>query len=87
MDEATANLLVAKLNNAGHATAEVCKLLCDENSTIHDNMVSIGESPAPAAPPPTTLQELGRAIENCFRQDHLSPLEVLTFCNRVVLMG
>jgi hypothetical protein len=86
MTETLANLLVAKLNNTGHH-AEVCELLSDENSTIHDNMVDLGEESPPPAPPPTSLQQLSKAIENCFRQDHLSPLEVLTHCNRVVLMG
>jgi hypothetical protein len=42
MSEALAEALVTKLNNTGHH-AEVCELLCDENSTIHDNMVDLGE--------------------------------------------
>jgi hypothetical protein len=50
MSEVLAGLLVTKLNNTGHH-AEVCELLCDENSTIHDNMVDLGEE---AQPPPTT---------------------------------
>jgi hypothetical protein len=63
MTEALANLLVAKLNNTGHH-AEVCELLCDENSTIHDTMVSIGEEAAPVVVP-TSLQELSKSIEKC----------------------
>jgi hypothetical protein len=38
MSEELANLLVSKLNNTGHH-AEICELLCDENSTVHDNMI------------------------------------------------
>ena len=85
MTEALANLLVAKLNSTGQQ-AEVCELLCDENSSIHDNLAFLGEAQAPVVVP-TTLQELGRAIENCFRRDGLSPLEVLNYCCRVVLNG
>jgi hypothetical protein len=85
MDEATAGLLVAKLNGTGQH-AEICELLCDDNSVIHSSLVSLGEE-KPAVVVPTTLQELGRAIERCFREDHLSPLEVLNYCNRVVLIG
>jgi hypothetical protein len=85
MTEGLANLLVAKLNSIGHH-AEVCELLCDENSTIHDNMVGLGEEAAPVAVP-TSLQELGKAIENCFHRDHLSPLESLNHCNKTVLLG
>jgi hypothetical protein len=84
MSEAVANLLVAKLNNAGHH-AEVCELLCDENSTIHDNLVSLGEAQAPIVVP-TSLQHLAGSIESCFREG-LSPLEVLTHCCRVVLVA
>jgi hypothetical protein len=83
MTEGLANLLVAKLNSTGHH-AEVCELLCDENSTIHDNMVGLGEEAQPPDPPPTSLAELSHAIEKCL-QDHLSPLEVLTFAIKIVL--
>jgi hypothetical protein len=83
LTEECANLLVIKLNNAGQH-AELCELLCDENSTIHDNMISIGESPAPAAPPPTSLAQLSHAIEQCFK-DGVSPLEVLTHAAKTVL--
>lgn len=41
MTEALAELLVTKLNNTGHH-AEVCELLADETSTIHDSLVDIG---------------------------------------------
>jgi len=41
MTEALAKLLVTKLT--GHH-AEVCELLCDETSTIHDSLVDIGEN-------------------------------------------
>src|ERR1035438_1938094 len=85
MTEALANLLVTNLNNTGHH-AEVCELLCDENSTIHHSLVDIGEETPAPAPAPTSLVELGRAIENCFRQG-LSPLEVLNHCNKTVLLG
>jgi hypothetical protein len=40
MTEALAELLVTKLNDTGHH-AEVCELLCDENSTIHYSLVDI----------------------------------------------
>ncbi len=84
MTEALAEALVTKLNNTGHH-AEVCELLCDENSTIHTSLVDLGEeSPAPVATP-GSLQELSQAIERCFRQDHLTPLEVLTFAIKTVL--
>ena len=86
MTESCANLLVTKLNNTGHRT-EICELLCDENSTINSTLVELGEENPPPAPLPTTLQELSTAIENCFRRDHLSPLEVLNFCNKTVLLG
>jgi hypothetical protein len=85
MSESLAGLLVTKLNNTGYR-AEVCELLCDENSTIHDSLVSIGEAQAPVIVP-TGLQELSKVIERCFRDDGLSPLEVLTHCCRVVLNG
>ena len=84
MTEELANLLVTKLDSTGQH-AELCELLCDENSTIHDSLVSIGEAQAPVVVP-TSLQELGRAIEQCFREG-LPPLEVLNYCNRVVLLG
>jgi hypothetical protein len=48
MTEGLAQALVTKLNNTGHH-AEVCELLCDENSTIHESLVDIGEE----APPPS----------------------------------
>jgi hypothetical protein len=84
MTEELANLLVAKLNSAGQHS-EVCELLCDENSTIHDNLVSLGEAQASIVVP-TSLQHLAGSIESCFREG-LSPLEVLTHCCRVVLLG
>ena len=43
MTEALAELLVTKLNNTGHH-AEVCELLADETSTIHDSLVDIGDA-------------------------------------------
>jgi hypothetical protein len=43
MTEALANLLVTKLNNTGHH-AEVCELLADKTSTIHDSLVCIGDA-------------------------------------------
>jgi hypothetical protein len=43
MTEALADLLVTKLNlNGQHA--EVCELLADESSTIHDSIVDIGDA-------------------------------------------
>jgi hypothetical protein len=85
MTEGLANLLVTKLNNTGHH-AEVCELLSDENSTIHDSMVALGEEAAPVAPPSTSLVRLAKAIEECLHEN-LTPLEVLNYCNRVVLLG
>jgi hypothetical protein len=82
MTEICANLLVTKLNDTGHR-AEMCELLCDENSTIHDNLVSLGEERAPVVVP-TSVQELSRCIEQCFK-DGLSPLEVLTQAAKTVL--
>jgi hypothetical protein len=82
MDEATAGLLVAKLNSAGQH-AEVCELLCDENSTIHDSLISLGEAQA-AVVVPTSLSRLSHAIEQCF-QEGVSPLEVLTHTAKTVL--
>ena len=38
-----AEALVTKLNITGHH-AEVCELLSDENSTIHDSLVDIGDA-------------------------------------------
>jgi hypothetical protein len=43
MTKALARLLVTKLNLNGHH-AEVCELLADESSTIHDSLVSIGDA-------------------------------------------
>jgi hypothetical protein len=43
MTQALAEALVTKLNNTGHH-AEVCELLADETSTIHDSLVDIGEA-------------------------------------------
>lgn len=49
LTKAPAELLVAKVNVSGHH-AEVCELLPDETSTIHDSLVDIGEElPPPAA--------------------------------------
>ena len=39
MTEALAELLIIKLNDTGHH-AEVCELLADETSTIHDSLVA-----------------------------------------------
>jgi hypothetical protein len=83
MTEALAGALVTKLNNTGHH-AEVCELLADESSTIHDSLVDIGEEAPP--PAPTSLVELSKAIEECFREN-LSPLQVLNYCNKSVLLG
>jgi hypothetical protein len=49
-------------------------------------MVDLGEEVPPPAPPPTSLAELGKAIEECFRQG-LSQFEVLNYCNKTVLLG
>jgi hypothetical protein len=43
MTEALAEILVTKLNITGHH-AEVCELLADETSTIHDSLVDVGEA-------------------------------------------
>jgi hypothetical protein len=85
MVESLAELLVTKLTNTGYR-AEVCELLCDENSTIHDSLVGIGEeSPAPLAAP-SSLVDLAKAIEECLHQG-LSPLAVLKHCSKTVLLG
>jgi len=84
MTRALADELVVKLTGSG-LSATVCDLFADPDALIHSTMIEIGESPAPAAPAPTTLQELGRAIENCFHRDHLSPLEVFTHCAKTIL--
>jgi hypothetical protein len=47
-----AEQVIAKLTSAG-MQATVCDLFADPDAVIHENMVSIGESPAPAAPAPT----------------------------------
>jgi hypothetical protein len=52
MTEALAELLVTKLNITGHH-AEVCELLADETSTIHDSLVDIGEEAPPLAAAPS----------------------------------
>jgi hypothetical protein len=84
MTEALAEILATKLNLKGQH-AEVCELLADETSTIHDSLVDIGEEAPPAAAP-TSLVDLSKAIENCLRQG-LSPLEVLNHCSKTVLPG
>jgi hypothetical protein len=43
MTEALAEILVTELNITGHH-AEVCELLADETSTIHDSLVDIGDA-------------------------------------------
>jgi hypothetical protein len=55
MTEALARLLITKLT--GHH-AEVCELLADETSTIHDSLVDIGEQAPPPAAAPTSVEEL-----------------------------
>jgi hypothetical protein len=86
MTQSLAEKLVAKLTLAG-LHAEVCDVYCDADTAVMETMVDINEESRPAPAPPTSLQELSMAIERCFHQDHLSPLEVLNFCNRVVLVG
>jgi hypothetical protein len=49
-------------------------------------LVGIGEEVPPPAPAPTSIMELSKAIENCFRQG-LSPLEVLNHASKIVLLG
>jgi hypothetical protein len=83
MTEALAGLLVTKLTNTGHH-AEVCELFCDENSTVHDDLVGLGEASAPPAAPPKSLAKLSDAIEACF-EEGLTPLEVVNHCNKVVM--
>src|SRR5258708_24456313 len=61
MTEALAELLVTKLNITGHH-AEVCELLADETSTIHDSLVDIGEEVPPPAAPPTSVVESSHAV-------------------------
>jgi hypothetical protein len=85
MSESLAQLLVTKLNSTGHR-AEVCELFSDENSTIHESLVDIGEQAPPPAAPPTSVAKLAQAIEDCLRQG-LSPLEVLNLSNKIVLLG
>jgi hypothetical protein len=43
LTEALAELFVSKLKITGHH-AEVCELLADETSTIHDSLVDIGHA-------------------------------------------
>jgi hypothetical protein len=83
LTKALAEELTQKLNAAG-LESTVCDLFADPDAVIHDTMIGIGESPAPAAPAPTSLAGLSHAIEQCF-QDHLTPLEVLTFAIKTVL--
>jgi hypothetical protein len=83
---ALAEELVVKLAASG-LSATVCDLFADPEAVIHQTMVEIGEVAPPPAPPPTTLQDLSKAIERCFREGGLSPLEVINHCNRVVLLG
>jgi hypothetical protein len=83
MSLALAEELVAKLTASG-LSATVCDLFADPEAVIHNSLTEIGESPAPAAPQPSSLADLSHAIEKCL-QDHLSPLEVLTFAITIVL--
>jgi hypothetical protein len=83
MSLALAEQLVAKLTLAG-MKAEVCDLYADPETVVNETMIQIGEEAPPPVPPPSSLQELSRAIESCFRQG-LSPLEVITFCNKTIL--
>ena len=54
MTEVLAELLITKLNITG-CHAEVCELLADETSTIHDSLVGIGEEATPPTAPPTSV--------------------------------
>jgi hypothetical protein len=83
MTEALAKLLITKLTGQH---AEVCELLCDENSTIRHSPVDIGEEEAPLPAAPTSVAKLAQAIEDRLRQG-LSPLEVLNLSNKIVLLG
>ena len=83
MSRELAEKLVGKLTLAG-LQAEVCDVYCDDDTAVMETMSDIGEDARPPALPPTSLQELSKAIENCFHRDGLSPLEVLNFCCRVV---
>ena len=73
-----------RLNNTGHHA--VCELLCDENSTIHESLVDIGEETPPPVAAPSSLVDLAKAIEECLHEG-LSPLAVLNHCNKTVLLG
>jgi hypothetical protein len=86
MNQALAEKVVAKLTLEG-MRAEVCDVYCDADTAVMETMVDIGEEAPPPVPPPSSLAGLSQSIERCFREDHLSPLEVLNHCNRVVLLG
>lgn len=86
MSQELAEKLVAKLTLAG-LQAEVCDVYCDADTVVGETMVDIGEEAPPAPAPPASLADLAEAIERCFHDDRLSPLEVLTHCCCVVLNG
>ncbi len=86
MNQDLAEKLVTKLTLAG-LQAEISDVYCDADTVVMETMVDIGEEARPAPPPPSSLADLSVAIENCFRRDGLSPLEVVTHCCRVVLNG
>ena len=82
---ALAEQLTTKLKLAG-MEATVCDLFADPETVVHNTMVDIAEEAPQPVPAATSIVELGKAIENCFRQG-LSPLEVLNHCNKTVLLG
>jgi hypothetical protein len=85
MSKSLAEKLVTKLTQAG-LKAEVCDVYCDDDTAVMETMIDLGEDIPPPPPPSNSIGELGKSIERCFK-DGLSPLEILTHCCRVVLLG
>jgi hypothetical protein len=84
MTQNLAKQVTSKLN-ASSLEATVCDLFADPDTLIHDTLADIGEESPPPAPP-TSLAELSKAVGACLQQG-LATLEVLNYCNKIVLLG
>src|SRR5882724_5443271 len=67
MTQDLAEKLITKLTLAG-LHAEVCDVYCDADTVVKETMIDIGEEAPPPAAPPSSLVELSKAIEKCFRE-------------------
>jgi hypothetical protein len=83
MTKTLAEQITAKLSASG-IESTVCDLFADLDTVIYDTLVDIGEEAPPPIAPPTSLDRLANAIEECLEHG-LTPFEVLNQCNKIVL--